>query len=98
MNYCILHKKLQEHCPHNNVAVEEKQKVVALLKLIMDCCYRTLLPFFCQFLSAISESEKRLPHFGAMLPVAETPWKASLQFTVCKQEQMAAVPLGFSQE
>ena len=38
-----------------------------------------LLPFFCQFLSAVGESEKDCRHiiFWAISPVTETPWNAS---------------------
>ena len=56
-----------------------KWKHVALSEVKMDCRFRKLSPFFCQFLPAIGESEKDCRHiiFWAMLPIAETPWKAS---------------------
>ena len=58
---------------------KSKRKHVALSKVKMDCCCCKLSPFFCQVLSAVGESKRLSPHFWVMLPVAKTPWKASLR-------------------
>ena len=50
-----------------------KRKHVALSKVKMDCLCRKLSPFFCQFLSAIGESEKDCRHIFEQCRLSPKP-------------------------
>ena len=72
MVYWRGHKRIT--LPGNDVAVEKaKQKLVALSKVIMDCRCRKLSPFFCQFLSAVGESEKDCRHIFEQCRLSPKP-------------------------
>ena len=56
-----------------SLSKKAKQKLVALSKVIMDCRCRKLSLFFCQFLSAVGESEKDCRHIFEQCRLSPKP-------------------------
>lgn len=56
-----------------SLSKKTKRNYVALLKLRMDCRCHKLSPFFCQFLSAVSESEKDCRHIFEQCHLSPKP-------------------------